>query len=141
MKLTAGALEATFLPDVGMLGASLRHEGEELLALPAGVAGYRAGRQAGLPLLAPWANRLALPAFEVAGVAVDLEGLDLTVDENGLPIHGTMTAASGWCVFSAEPTEVRASFDYGAVPVSSPPSPSRTASRCKPSSMPRRFAW
>ena len=43
VTLAAGQLEATFLPGLGLLGASLRHRGEELLALPGGVAGYRAG--------------------------------------------------------------------------------------------------
>ena len=112
VRLVADALEATFMPDVGMLGISLRYEGEELLALPGGVAGYRAGRQTGLALLAPWANRLGRWTYETAGVAVDLKGLDLTVDENGLPIHGTLTAASGWRVISADSGCLRAAFDY-----------------------------
>ena len=116
MRLVSEAFEATFLPDVGMLGISLRYEGEELLALPGGVAAYRAGRQTGLALLAPWANRLGRWTYETAGVAVDLEGLDLTVDENGLPIHGTLTAAPGWQVVSAESDCLRATFDYGGRP-------------------------
>jgi hypothetical protein len=35
VTLAAGELEATFLPGLGLLGTSLRHRGEELLALPA----------------------------------------------------------------------------------------------------------
>lgn len=116
VRLVADAFEAAFLPDVGMLGISLRYEGEELLALPGGVAAYRARRQTGLPLLAPWANRLGGWTYEAAGVAVDLDGLDLSVDENGLPIHGTLTAASGWRVVSAEADRFRAAFDYGGRP-------------------------
>jgi aldose 1-epimerase len=116
MRLASRSLEATFLPDVGMLGSSLRHEGEELLALPGGVAGYRARHQTGLPLLAPWANRLGGWTYEASGVAVNLDGLDLTVDENHLPIHGTLTAASGWRVVSAEADRLRATFDYGCRP-------------------------
>ena len=34
VTLAAGELEATFLPGLGLLGTSLRHRGEELLALP-----------------------------------------------------------------------------------------------------------
>ena len=58
VTLAAGDLEATFLPGLGLLGTSLRHRGQELLALPGGVAGYRDRHVTGLPLLAPWANRL-----------------------------------------------------------------------------------
>ena len=120
LTLAAGDLEATFLPELGMLGASLRHRGEELLALPGGLAGYRRGDVTGLPLLAPWANRLASRRYRVDGVTVDLAGVELSTDGNGLPIHGTMTALGGWRLASvqAEPTvaRLRATFDYGARP-------------------------
>lgn len=54
------SLEATFVPTAGMLCASLRHHGEELLAQNAGVDAYAAhGKTMGIPLLYPWANRLA----------------------------------------------------------------------------------
>ena len=96
-----------------MLGASLRHEGDELLVLPAGVAGYRAGNQAALPLLAPWANRVGSYRYEIAGQNVDLEGLGLGTDDNGLPIHGTMTARPGWEIVRLEPGHLSARFDYG----------------------------
>ena len=99
-----------------MLGASLRHEGQELLVLPAGLAGYRAGHQAGLPLLAPWANRIGGHRYEIAGRAVDLTGLGLGTDDNGLPIHGTMTAKAGWTVEQLEPGTLTVRFDYGAHP-------------------------
>ena len=74
VRLRSGLLEATFLPDLGMLGTSLRHRGDEVLALPGGLEGYRAGDVTGLPLLAPWANRLGARRYEVEGVVVDLEG-------------------------------------------------------------------
>jgi aldose 1-epimerase len=118
--LAAGELEATFLPGLGLLGASLRHRGEELLALPGGVAGYRGGHVTGLPILAPWANRLAGRRYRAAGVEVDLEGLALHTDPAGLPIHGTLTAHPGWRLelLAAEGGRalLRAGFDYGAWP-------------------------
>jgi aldose 1-epimerase len=120
LTLAAGELEATFLPDLGLLGVSLRHRGEELLALPGGLGGYRRGNVTGLPLLAPWANRLAGRRYRIGGTTVDLDGLALSTDGNGLPIHGTMTARSGWRISQVEtgPDEarLRASFDYGAWP-------------------------
>lgn len=116
VTLTSGLLEATFLPDLGMIGTSLRHRGDELLGLSGGLEGYRAGEQTGLPLLAPWANRLGTWRYEVAGVKVDLAGLALHTDENGLPIHGTMTAQPGWVVIAADERSLSTRFDVGARP-------------------------
>jgi aldose 1-epimerase len=96
--LEAGALSAIFLPDVGMTGVSLRYRGREHLALPGGLAHLRAGRTGGLPLLAPWANRLSSRRFRAAGIAVDLDGVSLPVDGNGLPIHGLLLGVAGWRV-------------------------------------------
>ena len=120
VTLAAGELEASFLPGLGLLGTSLRHRGEELLALPGGVEGYRDRHVTGLPLLAPWANRLPGWRYRAAGVEVDLEGLDLATDPAGLPIHGTLTARPGWRLerLAAEPDRavLAAGFDYGAWP-------------------------
>ena len=81
-----------------MTGVSLRYRGREHLALPGGLDALRAGRTAGLPLLAPWGNRLAARRYRAAGVDVDLRGLRLGTDDNGLPIHGLLVGASGWRV-------------------------------------------
>jgi aldose 1-epimerase len=116
VTISSGPLEATFLPQLGMLGSSLRHRGEELLALPGGLDGYRKGNVTGLPLLAPWANRLGARRYEVEGIVVDLEGLDLTTDEHGLPIHGTMTARPGWELVAVSRRSLTARFDFGAHP-------------------------
>jgi aldose 1-epimerase len=120
VTLAAGELEATFLPGLGLLGTSLRHRGEELLALPGGVEGYRAGHVTGLPILAPWANRLPAWRYRAAGVEVDLEGLDLHTDPAGLPIHGTLVAQPGWrlerLTAEADRAVLEAGFDYGARP-------------------------
>jgi aldose 1-epimerase len=98
IRLEAGDLTATFLPDVGMTGVSLRFRGREHLALPGGIAHLRAGGTGGLPLLAPWANRLASRRYRAAGVSVDLEGVPLPVNGNGLPIHGLLLGVAGWRV-------------------------------------------
>jgi aldose 1-epimerase len=120
VHLAAGELEATFLPGLGLLGTSLRHRGEELLALPGGVAGYRNRHVTGLPILAPWANRLPSWRYRAAGVEVDLDGLDLATDPAGLPIHGTLTAHRGWRLerLAAETGRamLEAAFDYAAWP-------------------------
>ena len=41
IELRAGDLEATFVPDAGMVGSSLRHHGEELLGQRGGLEAYR----------------------------------------------------------------------------------------------------
>lgn len=116
VTISSGTLAATFLPGLGMLGVSLRHHDAELLALPGGLDGYRAGRVTGLPLLAPWANRLGAWRYEVAGTVVSLDGLDLHTDEHGLPIHGNLTAQPGWEVVATDGRSLSARFDVGAHP-------------------------
>lgn len=89
--LAAGELEAVFLPGRGMLGASLRHRGEELLGCVDDLErAAAAGSAAGIPLLHPWANRLSRLRYEAAGRVVELDPSSplLHLDANGRPIHG-----------------------------------------------------
>jgi len=116
VTIAQGDLQATFLPALGFLGVSLSHGGTELLALPGGVEGYRAGHVTGLPLLAPWANRLAARRYSIAGVDVDLEGIPLHEDPNGLPIHGTMNAQPDWDITALDDHRVHATFRFGEHP-------------------------
>ncbi len=93
------ALEASFAPATGMLCYSLRHRGEELLAQNAGVAAYaERGKTMGIPLLYPWANRLAAFDYTVAGrtVAVPRDRARVALDANGLPIHGVIGGRLQW---------------------------------------------
>jgi len=95
----AAALEAAFVPRAGMLCCSLRHRGEELLAQNAGVPAYaRHGKTMGIPLLYPWANRLAGFDYSLAGrsVRVPHDPGRVHLDANGLPIHGVI---GGWLVW------------------------------------------
>src|SRR6476660_9467135 len=111
ITLRAGELAATFVPGVGMTGVSLRYRGREHLALPGGLEALRAGRTAGLPLLAPWGNRLAARRYRAAGVDVDLRGLHLGTDDNGLPIHGLLVGKPGWRVDQQEVRGATARLD------------------------------
>ncbi len=92
-------LEATFVPGSGMLCCSLRHRGKELLAQNDGVDAYaRRGKTMGIPLLYPWANRLAAFDYSVAGktVLVPHAPTLIAVDDNGLPIHGVIGGRLDW---------------------------------------------
>jgi aldose 1-epimerase len=93
------SLEAELVPGAGMLCCSLRHRGEELLAQNAGVAAYAEhGHTLGIPLLYPWANRLAGFDYTVAGrtVAVPHDPARIALDDNGLPIHGAIGGRQRW---------------------------------------------
>ena len=59
-----GEIEVAFVPEAGMVGCSLQHRGEELLGQRGGLARYVAERSTmGIPLLHPWANRVARTTF------------------------------------------------------------------------------
>jgi aldose 1-epimerase len=99
LRDAAGELEATFVPGAGMLCCSLRHHGEELLAQNAGVAAYaQIGKTMGIPLLYPWANRLAGFDYNVAGhsVRVPHNPSRVRLDAGGLPIHGVIGGRLAW---------------------------------------------
>jgi aldose 1-epimerase len=120
VALAAGPLLARFLPELGMVGVSLRWQDQELLAVPGGPAAAARGSTTGLPLLHPWANRLASRRYVAAGRAVDLRRVALHTDGNGLPIHGTMLGRAGWEIVALDAgrraARLQARFDYGARP-------------------------
>jgi galactose mutarotase-like enzyme len=103
-------MEATFLPSHGMLGVSLRVGSDEYLDLRGGLGAYDAGHTVGLPLLHPWANRLAARTYAVDDLDVDLSGLDLPTDAGGLPMHGTMLGPSEWAPVAIGTSVSAASF-------------------------------
>src|SRR3954447_4815809 len=112
-------LHATWVPAAGMLGASLRHRGRELLWNGAGVAAY-AGRRVfmGIPFLHPWANRLDGMSYRAGGHDVVLDSASplLLLDDGGLPIHGVLNATRRWSVRAsgadAERAHLVAELDY-----------------------------
>jgi aldose 1-epimerase len=106
--LIAGDLEAVFLPGHGMLGASLRHRGLEMLRRVEDLDGAAAnGSTAGIPFLHPWANRLAAIRYRAAGREVNLDPSSplLHLDAHGLPMHGVP-----WSLLAWELTEARQDF-------------------------------
>ena len=97
-------LEVTFVPGIGMIGASLKHKGDELLGQRGGLARYEATRSTmGIPLLHPWANRLAGYEYAAAGRAVQLDPDSplLKKEEHDLPIHGFLGASPYWELLGA----------------------------------------
>lgn len=114
-SLAAGDLRAIFLPGRGMLGASLTHRGTELLGRVEDLeAAATAGSTAGIPLLYPWANRLAGASYRYAGreVLLDTASPLLHLDAQGLPIHGVPWAQLAWDVTEETPASLNARLEW-----------------------------
>ena len=94
VTLVAGDRDATFLPGCGMLCASLRHRGDEYVAWPRTLAQFREGSMTAVPFVHPWGNRLERRGYRVGRKDVDLRGIDLPTDPNGLPMHGNLRGAA-----------------------------------------------
>jgi galactose mutarotase-like enzyme len=115
ITLRAGQYESTFRPDVAMLCASLRFRRDEYIAWPRTLTQLRAGNATAVPLLHPWANRLARDSYRAAGRRVSLAGLALPRDPQGLPIHGNLFGVP-FEIVRASDTRLTACLDYGALP-------------------------
>jgi len=99
LRSAGGDLEAAFAPAAGLVGCSLTHRGEELLAQRKGLEEYaRSGSTFGIPFLHPWANRLAGFAYAVGGheVELDRDSELLRLEEHGLPSHGLRPSGLEW---------------------------------------------
>jgi aldose 1-epimerase len=106
-ELSCGPMAATWLPEHGMVGASLRHHGQELLGQRGGLDAYLAkGSAFGIPLLAPWANRLDGLQYG----QVQLRDDEVKLDGNGLPKDGVM-AGRPWQTVAADDSRLVAAFD------------------------------
>jgi aldose 1-epimerase len=116
----SGELEATFIPETGMVHNSLRHHGEELLHQVGGLARYVSqGSVFANCLLHPWANRLSEWEFDLAGRRVKLDpNVPITHRDGatGTPIHGLLGGSPHWSVVDADRNTVTAQLDFAAVP-------------------------
>jgi galactose mutarotase-like enzyme len=108
---SSGDLRATFAPDAGMVCCSLLHDGQELLAQRGGLRTYaERGSTMGIPLLHPWANRLARSTYGAPPHLVELDPRSPLVrrDEHGLPIHGVIASRLPWRVLDLAPASLHA---------------------------------
>jgi len=113
--LVAGDLEVVFLPSHGMLCASLRHKGAEILRRVENLEAAAAkGSTAGIPFLYPWANRLAGFRYRAAGreVILDPSSPLLHFDVNGLPMHGVPWPLLVWELTEAKQDFLKAKLEW-----------------------------
>ena len=95
---------ATFVPRAGMVCSSMTHDEEEVLGQRYGLKGYlETGRTFGVPILAPWANRLGRMAYAVVHEGGGVRRIDLhddtpnlRMDNFGQPIHGLLRGSPDW---------------------------------------------
>ncbi len=116
-------LAATWVPSAGMVGCSLRFADAELLGQRKGLRAYaERGSTMGIPLLHPWANRLARMGYRLGDVEVALPPDSPLVHDDGqdLPIHGLLGGCSAWQVTRAEARDgaarLSARLDFAAQP-------------------------
>jgi aldose 1-epimerase len=113
--IAAGDLAAIFLPHNGMLGASLRFRGVELLRRLENLdTAAVKGSTAGIPILYPWANRLGSLAYSAAGRNVELAATStlLHFDDHGLPLHGVPWGQLQWSVIQSSKNQLVARLDW-----------------------------
>ena len=99
---TAARIEVSIAPSIGNIAYDMQVNGKPiLLPPPASLADWKAKpTQAGIPFLAPWANRLDGDAYWANGTKYLLnpDAVSLRRDSNGLAIHGLLLFASDWHV-------------------------------------------
>lgn len=101
IRLTDAAhkTELSICPSVGNIAYDMRVNGQPILMSPPNLAEWaKKPSQAGIPFLAPWANRLDPDSFWANGREYKLNpaAANLRRDGNGLAIHGLLLFASDW---------------------------------------------
>lgn len=95
-------IQVSICPSIGNIAYDLRvHDQPILMSPPGSLSEWKAKpSQAGIPFLAPWANRLDGDAYWANGKRYHLnpDAGALRRDPNGLPIHGLLLFASAWGV-------------------------------------------
>ena len=106
---SAHRTEVYIAPSVGNIAYDLRVNGKRILMSPPGsLADWKAKpTNAGIPFLAPWANRMDPDSFWANGkkYLLNSDAADLRRDSNGLAIHGLLLFASDWQVIKLTATD------------------------------------
>jgi aldose 1-epimerase len=99
---TAHHIELSICPSMGNIAFKMVVNGKPILMPPSGtLAEWKAKpAQAGIPFLAPWANRMDPDSYWANGkkYVLNPDAVNLRRDGNGLAIHGLLLFASDWQV-------------------------------------------
>jgi aldose 1-epimerase len=109
MLISNGPLTASIATETGNQVQSLKANGHEILWMP-----NEPNKLGGIPLLAPWANRLDGDAYFANGKRYLVNG-DITSirrDANGLPIHGLLLFCEGWKVVKRSASSVTSRLEF-----------------------------
>jgi aldose 1-epimerase len=100
---TARGTEVTIVPSVGNVAFEMKVHGNNVLWTPSpSLKDFKAKPTlAGIPFLAPWANRLDQFAFYANGKKYDFNP-DLGNVRGKIPIHGFLVSSSAWKVVSVK---------------------------------------
>ncbi len=95
--------EVTIVPSIGNMGYTMLVNGKNVLWTPeGGLAKYKARpSSAGIPFLAPWANRIDGQAFYANGKKY-IFNPGLGNIRGKIPMHGFLTTSSAWSVVSVK---------------------------------------
>ena len=100
----------SIITSVGMIAYEMKVKGQNVLRGPASIDEFRAKPAGlpGIPLLAPWANRLDEQAFYANGKRYPFD-MELGNVTGAIPIHGFMTRTDQWQVIE-EKTDGKAAW-------------------------------
>jgi aldose 1-epimerase len=104
----AHGMEVSICPSIGNIAYDLRVRGKPILMMPPRLSEWKQKpSQAGIPFLAPWANRLDGDAYWANGkrYLLNPDAVEIRRDDNGLPIHGLVLFTSAWHVAALEADE------------------------------------
>jgi aldose 1-epimerase len=89
-------IEVSILPSIGNMASEMKVHGKNILVFPETKLSdfQKRPMQNGIPLMAPWANRIDATSFWANGKKYDFNlGLgNIRRDGNGLPIHGLLSS-------------------------------------------------
>jgi len=115
IRISDGDLAAIIDTSFGNNARSLTFRGAEFLWTP---ADWKAPALAGIPLLAPWANRIDSESYLANGRRYLLNPAlgNLRYDANHLPIHGLVAFTDRWTVMGQDAASVTSRLEFWRVP-------------------------
>ncbi len=102
------AFEVSICSSIGNIAYDMRVNRKPILMSPPPLSQWKKNpAQAGIPLLAPWANRLDSDAFWANGkrYLLNPQAVEIRRDSHDLPIHGLLLFAADWNVIGLNADE------------------------------------